>query len=301
MLSMLHTFAARAGFTAALALAAVAPAQGQTLLRWKFEKDQVLRYEFTQKNEIKVKAEGQEFTSKNDLTVTLKWTVKDVTTDGTADIVMLMERVQAIVEAGPQKIQYDSKAEKQDEGATKPFHDIYSVAIGREFKLKLDSRGQVLESKVPEKLTTALQASPFAAIADGGSFLSDKGLKNVFAQVVPVLPEKAVSKGDSWSGSIELPVQPLKLSLTHKDTLADISGDTAKITSVLDTTIKPDPSTPITLEMKSQKGNGTVMLDTKAGRITTSSILQSINLGLKIMDKSIDQSVTIDAQLKLLP
>ncbi len=301
MFSTLRTFAARAGFTAALVLAAVSPAQAQTLLRWQFKEGQVFRYEFGQRNEIKVKAEGQEVTSKNDLTVNLTWTVKSVTPDGTADIVMKMDRVRAAVEAGPQKIQYDSKADKPDEGAAKVFHDIYSVAIGPDFKLKINSRGEVLESKVPEKLTAALQASPFAAVADGGSFLSDKGLKNVFAQVVPVLPEKAVAKGATWSGSLELPVQPLKLTLTHKDTLADVSGDAAKITSVLETKIIPDPASQIVLEMKKQEGNGNVSLDTKSGRITESSIVQKIELSLTIMNKMIDQTISIDARLKLIP
>ncbi len=301
MLSTIRNLACRTGIMATLAIGMVAHAQAQTPLRWKFQTGQTFNYEFSQKNQIKVKTQDNEFASKNDLIVTLTWKVKSVTADGTADISMEMKRVQAMVEAGPQKLNYDSQAEKQGEGMTKQFHDVYSVAIGPEFTLKIDARGQVLEAKVPEKVTAALQASPFLGVADGGSFLSDKGLKNVFAQVVPVLPEKPVSKGDTWSSIIELPIQPLKLTLTHKSLLAELDDTTAKITSILETSIKPEADSPLVLEMKKQEGTGTVSVDTKAGRITGSSIIQTINLGLTFNDKKIDQTVSINAQLKLLP
>ena len=93
----------------------------------------------------------------------------------------------------------------------------------------------------------------------------------------------------------------MKLTLTHKDTLADVSGDAAKITSVLETKIIPDPASQIVLEMKKQEGNGNVSLDTKSGRITESSIVQKIELSLTIMNKMIDQTISIDARLKLIP
>ena len=301
MASKFRTPLIRLAFVTAMVMILGSKSQAQAPLRWKFEAGQVYRYEFVQRNKIKVKTEGQEFTSNNDLTVNLSWKVKSVTPEGTAEIVMLMERVQAIVESGPQMINYDSKGENQGEGASKPFHDVYSVAIGPEYKIKMDARGQVLESKVPEKVTAALQVSPFVGVADGGSFLSDKGVQNVFAQVVPVFPEKAVSKGDTWNGSIELPVAPLKLTLKHTDTLTEIDGSTAKVSTVLETSIKPDPDSPLAIEMKSQEGKGTVTIDTKAGRITASTIVQTIEMGIKIMNKQIDQTVSINADLKLLP
>ncbi len=301
MMSTIRSLAYRTGIMAALVIGLAAEAQAQSPLRWKFQAGQTLNYEFSQKNQIKVKTPDKEFASKNDLIVNVAWKVKNVTPDGTAEIAMEIKRVQADVEAGQEKLKYDSQAEKQGEGPAKQFHDVYSVAIGPEFTLKIDARGQVLEAKVPEKVTAALQASPFLAVADGGSFLSEKGLKNVFAQVVPVLPEKPVSKGDTWSGTIELPVQPLKLTLTHKNTLAELDDTTAKITTVLETSIKPEADSPLVVEMKKQEGAGTVSVDTKTGRITASSFIQTINLGLSFMDKKIDQTVSINAQLKLLP
>src|SRR6185312_1673747 len=95
----------------------------------------------------------------------------------------LRDRVRAAIEIGPQKVEYDTKQDKPGgDPASQALEGVYRPAIGQDYTLRLDARGQVTGAKVPEKVAQAIQASPFVAIADGGSVLSEKGLKNLLAQ-----------------------------------------------------------------------------------------------------------------------
>jgi hypothetical protein len=288
---------------AVVALFAAAPVSAaESPLQWKFRVGETIRYEYMQKNDIKVKANGQETGNTTELTLRISWNVKNVAADGTAEIKMVVDQVQAKIQVAQQSISYDSKDEKAAEDpASKALDTVYRPAVGQEYSLKIDKRGQIVDATVPEAVTKALQGSPFMSVADGGSILSDKGLKNMFVQVMPTFPQTAVAKGGSWKSSIDLPVMPLKLSLACTNTLTSVEPDRAKIESQIDTSIKTEPNSPFTVEVKKQSGKGEFTLDNKAGHITESVIHQSIELNLGVMNRVIEQAINIDAKMSAMP
>ena len=302
-MSRTRSFAARAGL---LALLVVGPtARGgaaEATLRWKLKTGETLRYEFRQKNEIKVKAAGgQGSDNTTELTIDLTWKVKGVNQDGTAEVTLVVDRVRSEIRLGPQTIKYDSKDQAADDPGARPLKAVYGAAVGVEYTLQIDARGRVVGAKVPAKVTEALLGSPFVATADGGSVLSEKGLMNLFAQLLPVLPEKAVDKGATWSTDLELPVPPMRLSLSYKEDLAAIDDATARVDAAIHTTIKPDPDAPFTVDVKKQSGNRSVTLDTKNGRVTTSTVTQSVELTLGFMNREIEQVISLEEHMKLVP
>jgi hypothetical protein len=302
MLAQTRTRRLRVVLLVVAAFAGVAAKAADPALRWKFRAGDSVRYEFNQKNEFTVKANGQEMVNSTDLTFGMTWKVKSVGADGAGEIAMVINRVQAKIQVGGQTIKYDSNEEKPaDDPSSKALDAVYRPAVGQEYALKIDPRGQVLTAKVPDKVTQALKESPFQALADGGSVLSETGLKNLFVQVIPSFPETSVAKGGSWKSKVELPTPPLRLTVENTYTLSAVDAATSKIESQIDTSIKTEPNAPFKVEVKKQTGKGSYTIDTKAGRLTSSDIHQTIEINLNVMDRMIEQVIKIDAKLTALP
>jgi hypothetical protein len=300
-------FVPSVGLFAALAFSATAPtASAQAKLRWSFKTGDSARYEFQQKNDVRLKVPGrdQEIVNLSELNILQKWTVKDVASDGTAQISLVFERVRTAINAGDQKIEFDTKNDKaSDEPAHKALSSVYGAAVGPDsvYSLKVNARGEVLEAKIPDKVSQAIQGSPFQAMADGGSIFSEVGLKNLFLQVFPVLPDEPKDKGATWTRTATLPAGPLVMTLTDNDKLEDLSDSAARVTTKIDTQIKPLEGSPFTVTVNKQSGSGDYSLDLKAGRVKESNIKQEFALELKGGSGAIQEMIKLDANLKLVP
>lgn len=270
-------------------------------LRWKFTEGKTFQYEFSQKNDITLKTEGREVANSVELVLEMTWTVKSTPDNAPAEIGMVVKRVRATVLAGKQEVKFDTNDKEPSQDAiAKALATIYTPVIGPEFLLKIDARGQIVEAKVPEKVTSAIQGSPFQSFAAAGGLFSDTGLRDTLAQMLPTLPEKAAAPGDSWKTRIDMPVQPLSLSMAFDTKIAMLDADSARLESNIETTITPLPNSPFKIEVKKQTGNGSAVVDRKAGRLKESSIQQSINLNLSINNMPIEQIIQINERIKLI-
>jgi hypothetical protein len=272
-------------------------------LAWAFRAGESLRYQFDQKNVIRTRSGGQETVSTNELTFVLDWDVKAVAADGSAEVAMKVGRVRVNVSTGGMEIRFDSRDARPGGTSTprSPLAAVYSAAVGRVYHLKLDARGRVTEARVPAAVTEAVQGSPFGAIADGGSLLSERGVKNLFAQVFPALPDRAVAKGETWRRLVEVPTSPLGLTLTFRDTVADLGTSSAHIEATIETALKPEAGLPFRVDMVDQSGIATYALDTAAGRITASTIRQEVDLVVVQDGRETGQSVLLELRTRLLP
>ncbi|GAC1474876.1 MAG: hypothetical protein NVSMB9_26100 [Isosphaeraceae bacterium] len=291
------------GLLALLILGADDPAATEkAALRWKFKEGETLRYEFFQRNEIKIRAGDKETENKTELTIDMSWKVKEVASDGAASILLKIDRARVVIQSGPQKTLYDSNdREASNDPASQILNTVYRAAVGQDYALKVDSRGKVVEATVPSKVTEALRGSPFLAAADGGSVLSDKGLKNMFAQIIPVFPEHKVAQGDSWKLDLELPVKPLGMKMVFNNVLSSLDATRAKVSAKVDISLIPEPDISFQVKVKNQSGNGTFLHDEKLGHLTESSIKQTVTLTLEFMKKEIEQVIHVDETMKLRP
>jgi hypothetical protein len=270
-------------------------------LRWAFKPGQTLRYEFRQKNEVTIKADGQETRSTSALTIAMTWSVKSVT-DGAADLGMVVDRVRVEIQNGPSKILYDSlNADAAPDPAAKPLHDVYRAVVGADYRLRLDARGRVVEAKVPEKVAQAVRGSPFVGVADGGSVLSEEGIKNLLAQVVPPLPEKPAGPGAKWDAAFELPTAPLAMTLTFRYSLDALDATSAVIKAAVTSAITPEPGAPFGVTIKDQSGSARYTFDRKGGRLAGAEVNQTITLALGFMGREIGQSIVVSERFAPTP
>lgn len=122
----------------------------------------------------------------------------------------------------------------------------------------IDSRGNVIQ---PEGATASPPASRSSKL-DFGSVES--------IALLAILPEKAVSVGDTWSAEIPLPISPgskLMLSFRLEDVKRSSSGRTAVVKLALSTPINADVVAAPPSPQGSQEGTATLNFDPEKGSL----------------------------------
>ena len=196
-----------------------------TLLRWNFKAGEHLRFEFRSKNLYKVKgAFVSPADDSTEITVGWTWTVVAVDEQGTAELRMRVDHVLSVSRLGTESSRYDSRGKTGESPGSQPLADVYRALLAAELPVKLDSRGRVIEAKVPAAVLEALRNSSFRVAEDAGSLFSDKGLKNLLAQVIPQFLEKPVVPGDEWTSDLEMAVPQRKYSLHYLEKIASLTG-----------------------------------------------------------------------------
>jgi Family of unknown function (DUF6263) len=285
-----------------IALGSQGRAAEGTLLRWNFKAGERLRYELRCKNEIKVKgAPVPPVDNTVDLTVEWTWKVVAVDEQGTAELRMRVDRVLAVSRLGTESSRYDSRGKTGEPPGSQPMADVYRALLAAELLVKLDSRGRVIEAKVPAGVMEALRNSSFNVSEDAGSLFSDKGLKNLIAQVIPQLPEKPVDPGSAWTTDLEMAVPPIKISLQYQEKVASLTGEAARIDALIRTTMVPEVNSRVSVSMKRQSGTRSATFDTQLGRITGSTVKTAIEIKVVESDSEVEQTNSSEWWLKLVP
>lgn len=90
-------------------------------------------------------------------------------------------------------VEYDSKKPEEAKGiGADKMVEIYSGIIGESFTVKFDQYGNVLEMKD--------ESSEMGQVM--GAFSNTTDIKQYIQNVVPIFPEEAVGRGDSWTRKI---------------------------------------------------------------------------------------------------
>jgi hypothetical protein len=295
---------ATSGILAVLSLGPSAQTQAADLA-WKFRKGEVLRYELAQKNNMKFETQGQDLESSSTLTINLKWTVDEVQTDGSAKITQTVEHVHVDLATGSQRVSYDSKTDDPEKAgpndSAETLRTFYTIATTEPYSLTVSPTGEILDAQVPPKLADLIKEYQLQPLADTGSVLSAEGLKRLFVQFFPKLPTQPVEPGSSWNGSLEFPAGPLTLTLQTHYTLESVDAQTAKISGDVNTTLKPRPGLPTTLEVKSQKSSASYAFNTSAGYLDQSAVSQTLNVEAKSGDNTTSMTLDLNVNAKRTP
>ena len=272
-------------------------------LAWKFEKGKVRRYELSQKNAMKVETQGQDLESTSTLTIDLTWTVAEVLENGSAKITQTVDRVRVDLEAGTQHVAYDSKTddpEKAGDGndSAETLRKFYTIATAEPYTLTMNRQGEIVDAVVPPKLVDLIKEYQFQPLADTGSVLSTEGLKKMFVQFFPKLPEQAVEPGSTWNGALEVPAGPLLLTLQTKYTLESADAQAAKISGAINTMIKPRPGVPTTLEVKSQTSSAEYGFDIEDGCLDQTAVTQTLSVEAKAGERATQMMLSLSVNAK---
>jgi hypothetical protein len=269
-------------------------------LRPKYEKGQVLRYEFHQTNEATVTVQEQPGESTNALTIGFTWTVDEVKEGGGAAVTQVVDYVRAELKNAMQSVVYDSRGDKAEGPGAEGLKELYAKVIGASYGLELDGRGEIVSVKVPSGVTEAVQGTPLGAAADGGSFFSEAGVKNLLGQVMPARPEGPVAPGATWTRTLDLPAGPIRMGLVVAYTLASATSEGAEVEARIETRIDPAPESPLKVEAKSQSGSAAFRLG-KGGILAESTLKQGFELAISVGEQKVEQKVALDARLTTRP
>ncbi len=278
--------------TLILLSAAVQSTQGAETLRWKFKPGETLKYTMVQSITQESKAMGQEIKTSLSQTVDMHWSVKNVGSDGAAEMSQTIDRVRTKVEAPNNNFEFDSQDAKENQGQIAAMlTPMLKALVGAEFSFKMNGRGELSDIKVPPKLLESLrQAGPGGAT---GMF-SEEGMKNLISQSSLTMPEGPMDKGKTWTQQAKVPVPTLGTMIMDKTYTFD--GPSSKEASLdrimLDTqvTLEPAADSNIAAKITSQKGTGEFDFDPQAGRVVSSKVNDKLQMSLSVMGQQLEQT-----------
>jgi Family of unknown function (DUF6263) len=280
-------------FVACVALGAVHTVSAADTLRWKFQSGETLRYTMVQDQKQGLKAMGQEFKTNLTQTVDLHWSVKNVSSDGVAEMSQTIDRVRMKVDGPGGAFEFDSQTGKVPEGPVATLlAPLLKSLVGAEFTLKMTARGELNDIKVPPKLVESLRQANPAATA-GGMF-SEEGLKSLIGQSSLALPPDPLDRGKTWSSPTRLPVPMLGTMVMDKTyTYNGVDpGDAGLVKIALDTKVSLEPAADsnVAVKITSHEGTGDFSFDPKAGRMVTSKVIDKMSMSMSVMGQDLQQS-----------
>lgn len=182
-------------------------------LRWKWEKGQVLRYRMIQEHRQGAPP-GALYETVTRQTIILREEVAEVTTGGMATVHTSFEAVKMEMDTATGKMTYDStNPSDQIKASTFVFRPIARLANAT-FTMHIDSEGNVtdldgfekaMSGLVPDQEGGGLAAGMNAAVKH---MYSDQSMKQMMETSLHILPNQAVTVGESWNRRIsaEMPM-----------------------------------------------------------------------------------------------
>ena len=269
-------------------------------LSWGFEVGKTTFFQLRQVNTTNTSANGREIPLNTELTLDFSWKVVKIE-DGKAQIEHILQRARTSVDSPMAQFVFDSSA--KDDPAdpnAKTIAGLYRSIVDKPIQITLSSQGEFLEVKMPQEVKDGIPDALGQGIRDSGSMFSEAGIKNLLVQLIPTLPKAALEAGKGWEASIPLGMPPLgKLKLDQSFKYEGVKDGLAQLVAKVDTSIEPDPNSPIKLKLKEQSGKQSVKFDMGKKVLDSSSIELNMVLDLTVpnQDAPIGQVLKIDAKL----
>jgi len=183
-------------------------------------------------------------------------------------------------------VEYDSEKPEEAKGiGADKMVEIYSGIIGESFTVKFDRYGNVIEMKD--------QSSEMGQVM--GAFSNATDIKQYIQNVVPVFPEEAVGRGDSWTRKI-ITDDESGLSVETKYTVKRV--DENEVVLELEGKVYPSAgdSTNVMIEISGQL-DGELKIDRKSGWTRHGLIVQDLQMkvtqGLKSVNGTASNRIEI--------
>jgi hypothetical protein len=135
---------------------------------------------------------------------------------------------------------------------------------------------------------------------------SEASIGQMFSQVFAFAPDKAVKIGETWTRSEKMPAAGLEANVKQKFKLDSVKDGVAKIGLTGELSFKagdafpglPDGITIDKFDMKADKFDGSLLFDTKAGRLTENKTDMDLSgtMTLAAMGQKIEMTMKIKAK-----
>jgi hypothetical protein len=282
------------------------------VIQWKFKTGEVLRYALEQKTVEITKGMGRETKLTRSHTMNLSWTVKNVSSNGEAEITHRIERVRVRIEAPPyMPFDFDSDTPKVD--APGPFEAIAQqtkAMAGVEFVFKMKPNGEIVDIVIsPQTIKSLRDAEKPPEGAGAGaaeSTVSEQGLKEMLTKASPPpFPVGPLESGKTWSSKPAKIPTPMGNVVTDK--IFTFQGADPKNPNLfligMETRValEPVPNSPVTAKIRTHEGKGTLTFDADAGRIVITRGTEKTEMLISAMGQDIDQTTDSTTSMTLQP
>jgi hypothetical protein len=279
------------------------PAQAQTKLRMKFAKGDRLTYTLDQKMVMKMNLMGKDLTMNMTMKAVMANTVNSVAEDGKANVTMKMQSMSMKMDGAPGlNVDYDSEKKKEpDDPVAKQMAAIFNALVAADFKATQSPLGTITNMQVPDEVTAALKKAAGGAPGVGDMF-SKENLQKMMGQSIE-LPEKAVSKGDTWEqkNSVKSPFGTMETvnNFQYNGPVQKGGKNLEQILITVKTNVVPDPNGLAKITIKDQNNRGTILFDNSAGRIFESSLTQKMRMEVTVAGQNLNQDIDSTTTMKL--
>ena len=274
-----QTFVAFVSFCSFLFIATSDSLNAEQLLRWQLKPGESLTVRIDQQTTSTVAFSGKSAESKIDLGLELLWTV-DSAVDDQIKVKQVVQRITFSLQ--PQTgaaIQYDSLDPARPTGQARQVADAVKPLVGAEVLMTMSDRGQIRESAPANAAAEKLFDGTASNVANVFSLQS---LQTLLRQPLAVLPEKAVTADDTWSGEPrEITTAAGTFQQLMEYRLVGPVEDGGRKFEKIETTAKLSPVTAgaakaSKLTLKSHEQSGTILFSAEQGRLVRAEQTQKL-------------------------
>ena len=276
-------------------------AQAQTTLRYKFKEGDKLDYVVDQDGKISMNVLGMDLDMSTKMVMELSSVTLKVDEKGSAQGKVTLNKVKMTMEGGPfGKIEVDSTDDNEpDNPFAKIFYDMVKGARGLEMTFSVDPLGKLSDVKLSEGKKMKKLPGGGLGIGGGGAIGPDALKAMVEGYVYIPLPEKAVSKGDSWTQKMTTKTDLGKMTGENKYTYDGEEKGLHKFAVKPDMKVDTDPNAPVSIKLKNGSGKGVTLFDNKAGRIASANGEAKMEMEIEAMGQSIAVNSTQTTTLRV--
>lgn len=238
---------------------------GEILLRYRFEPEQVIRYQVSLHDDYLINVSGVEERPYSHQDSVKSYRVLKVHEDGSADLELQIEWVSIEIEQNDEKYAYDSRKDKSPELV---FQGIAALVGKPHLRLTISNVGEVTA-------TRSLNGVELNA-------------QEIAGDVLVKLPEKPVKLGSSWTEDVIVPLalpggSQLKqqVKLQRRYLVQALTDNQARI-SVKTRVLTPLDDPDLELQLIRRQPNGTIDLDLQRGLLVKRALEQDnqvVNFG----------------------
>lgn len=260
--------------------AVVMPSQAsaQEVLRWKFQRDEQLKYNVQQNMETVMVIGENEIKQAMNQSMDMSWNILNVAANGNAVMHQVVKRAQMKMVGGPGgELSFDTaNPVKSDNPIVSSMADVFGKIVNQNFTVSMSPNGDIDNVDIPAQLLEAIRTSA----AGNTTALNEDTLKQMMKQSAVTLPGNPVSPGSEWSSqqSVQLPFGTM--NIRSKMTLVRMEGGNAIIDVVPEISVTPAEGAPVKMSLTSSSGQGQVTFNVATGRVTNSRL--DLTMGMKI-------------------
>jgi hypothetical protein len=276
-------------------------AQAETLLRWKFEKGQKTRMVITQEMQIKMVMQENPVLMTTTSTMEFDWEVTALDEQGVATMSLTTDRIRMKMQ-GPQGVmmEYDSQSDKKPEGMAAMMAPMFKGMLGKPYTTKMDSRGKILEMKLPQGLAESMNKLPGGAQL--GSMFTEESMKGMAE--IATFPEKPLKPGDTWTrtATMKNPVTGDMITETTFRYVGSEVRDGRKLEKIgMETKMRFGEGGKVEMKITDQSGEGTLYFDNAAGQFVSSESKSKIKMKISVLGQEMKQEMEILSKVESRP